>query len=494
MPDVYQAGTLVPEIKGIVRGGVTVVLHRREEADGLLALCQLAGAPPEDPMHAIHRELSKSGLDSQAWLLWKRRLYSTRTQETTQGEQAPIDRLVDAITLAKEIWEKEGDGLALAVSIADPSTNAYPEFEVENAVPVLALRPGSLTAMILKGRFKALWFSVCLFAGGGATAYARSDNLVEKMRKEALANPNCIQLPVLRDVTANNLADDSRGDHKMLVVFVHGLLSTDAGHFDGLIKRLDVGPFVVAGFPHNTLAKIEINARELARDLNGAISDGPNPVGLVCHSRGGLVARMAAEYLYEEDQKKDQDFWRDRLRICVTFGTPHLGSDLAESPEEFIGTFAAQASLRATRQIASLLDLLIYSYEHDGFPGIEDLKPEGQFLRHLETQERGISPNIPIIAIGGRAPSGGTKSKFADRIFGTSEHDVVVRLKSSLPSFLPANHRVPTNCDHFGYFDETQHSILDSVVKVLRQAYTPTPEAKTSSPTMETLRFTTQSQ
>jgi hypothetical protein len=498
MPDIYQAGAMVPDFKGTVRGAVTLILHQPQDVDALLALCELAGTPPEDPMHAVYRELSTSGFDSKSWLWWKRRLPSRLSSEVTQQDPAPIDRLTDVLTLAKEIWEKEKqiwpkeeNNLALSCSIADPSAPGYPEFEIETDVPMFALRPGSLTAAFLKRHFKAALFSIGLFNGGGATAFARAENLVERMRQEALA-ATTYKLPSLLETTPADLADDAKGDGKMLLVFVHGLLSTDAGTFDELINRLVKDPFVVTGFPHNTLGKIQDNALDLARAISAAINGGPNFVGLVCHSRGGLVARMAAEYLYQEDRKTGSQFWKTRLRICVTFGTPHLGSDLAESPEEFIGTFAAQASLRATRKTASLLDVLAYRAEHDGFPGIEDLKPEGDFLRKLQDQEQGVSPNIHVVAVGGRAPDG-IKHKLADRVFGKSEHDLIVRLSSSLPNFLPAAQRSPANCDHFGYFESSQSAILDNIAATLREAAKPDPAATTSL-TMPRIRYKTSPQ
>ncbi len=50
MPDIYPAGKYIPEMDGTVQGGVTVVVHRPEDVDGLLALCKLADKPPEEPL------------------------------------------------------------------------------------------------------------------------------------------------------------------------------------------------------------------------------------------------------------------------------------------------------------------------------------------------------------------------------------------------------------------------------------------------------------
>jgi hypothetical protein len=81
-------------------------------------------------------------------------------------------------------WEKEAGNLPLSCSVADPSAAGYPELEIETGVPILTLRPGSLTAAILKGRFKAVLFSITLFTGGGTTAFARaiSTNTLRSVR------------------------------------------------------------------------------------------------------------------------------------------------------------------------------------------------------------------------------------------------------------------------------------------------------------------------
>jgi hypothetical protein len=463
MPDVYQPDLTVPELGGAVKGGITIVIHRREEVEGLLAVCELAGRPPEDPMHAVFRALNESALDLAGWIRWKRRLHLPSPQSFEDTELEDVDELHDVLSLANDIWQnqrQDADKLCLALIIADPASSSYPVLEIEGSNPLLVLHKGSIIVNLIKGRWRAAVFAVCLALGGGATPSARALHLIEQWRREALQEPG---VEPLKELTALSAAD--LVDKKAVIVFVHGLLSIDVGHFDALIKRLKSDTkLLLTGFPHNTLGPISRNARDLARALSGAIGQRPLLVALVCHSRGGLVARQAAEFLYQEDAKKSEPVWNHRLRLCLTFGTPHLGADLAEAPSEFVGAFVAHASARATRSIASLVDVLSYRCAHDGFPGIEELKPEGDFLGKLEELEKGVSPNVKIVAIGGRARITGAQTAIARRVFGDSDHDLVVRLHSSLPGFLDLEQRIETDCNHFEYFDEaSQKGVLDQV-------------------------------
>jgi len=135
-----------------------------------------------------------------------------------------------------------------------------------------------------------------------------------------------------------------------------------------------------------------------------------------------------------------------------------------------MGAFVVEASVHGAKDITALVDVLSYRYAHKGFPGIEDLKPGSDFLNRLEEQEKGVSPNVKIVAIGGRAQVGGARATIAKRVFGNTEHDQVVRLRSSLPDFLDPERRIDTRCTHFEYFDEaTQKGVLDQISALLKE-------------------------
>jgi hypothetical protein len=58
MPDVYPGGQYIPAFDGATQGGVTVAVHRPEDVEGLIALCELAAKPPGEPLHAIVKALA----------------------------------------------------------------------------------------------------------------------------------------------------------------------------------------------------------------------------------------------------------------------------------------------------------------------------------------------------------------------------------------------------------------------------------------------------
>src|ERR687888_156158 len=83
------------------------------------------------------------------------------------------------------------------------------------------------------------------------------------------------------------------------------------------LQRLGV-PMAV--FDHDTFLPVDHNAVELA-DLVDEKLGTLDEVSLVCHSRGGLVARAAIDLM--------PDALAQRMRLH-TLGTPHLGTPLAE--------------------------------------------------------------------------------------------------------------------------------------------------------------------
>src|SRR5262249_17392710 len=139
-----------------------------------------------------------------------------------------------------------------------------------------------------------------------------------------------------------------------LVVLVHGLCSTDVGTFGDFETHLRSLPGVtVAGFPHDSLTTpIRLNARALAQQI---VKLGKPGLRLVCHSRGGLVARQTFVYLKDEPPPAAGGRW---LHSCVTFGTPHLGTSVATSPQTLTGITMAALHVQRSPAAASLVDVL----------------------------------------------------------------------------------------------------------------------------------------
>jgi len=188
-------------------------------------------------------------------------------------------------------------------------------------------------------------------------------------------------------------------------------------------------------------------------------------VAFVCHSRGGLLARYAAAILYERDATR----WRTQIGGCVTFGTPHLGSGLADAPDKLIACFMAAGAWRESGQLAALSDVLWICKNNRVLEGVEDLRtlrgklPERNrdpFQKTLSDKERAASPTtervLDILAVGGRV-RGQSKWYYdlAGRALAGVEHDVAVPLDSSLPRRFLRN-EPPIECDHFSYFSENQ--------------------------------------
>jgi hypothetical protein len=181
MPNVYKAGQQIPELKGVVRGGVTVVIHHPEEIQGLQAICSLAGSPPEDPMHAIYRALVAPELDLGSWLAWQRRLrtFSSSWREVSsmslQDDWAALNAV---LSLARDIWVNQGAGadeLCLAMSIPEPEANSERVLEFEGEKPGLVFHKGSIIATLMKAPrlpFKVAGYAVAFFSGLGIVPLA----------------------------------------------------------------------------------------------------------------------------------------------------------------------------------------------------------------------------------------------------------------------------------------------------------------------------------
>lgn len=477
MPNVYKAGQQIPEFKGVVRGGVTVVIHHPEEVQGLQAICSVAGSPPEDPMRAIYRALIAPELDLGSWLAWQRRLrtYSSSWREvpstSLQDDWAALNIV---LSLARDIWMNQGVGteqLCLAMSIPDPESNSERVLEFEGEKPGLVFHKGSIIATLMKIPrlpFKVAGYAVAFFSGLGIVPSQWAENLMEAMRSKAQED-GVEALPRFDELQPHQISGKQG-----LIVFLHGLLSTDLGLFDSLIKKLREDQTVrervdLVGWPHDTLTGIDKNGLDLFRELTRVVGpDGPK-VAFVCHSRGGLVARNAAVRLYNGKGSK----WREILRGCLTFGTPHEGAKFAKLPGDLLGWLIVLQALRKGKGAAPLAGILLYFARHE-LQGIEDLQPgekDGQFLKDLleqeihqaEQVEGGKERLLDILAVGGVVPPRTDLPTFlATHALAGSKHDLVVETTSSMPRFFPEDRVKDTECDHFGYFSEAETQKLQS--------------------------------
>jgi hypothetical protein len=525
MPDLYLSGAHIPELNGVIRGGTTVVIHQPYEVGGLLALCSLAPTLPSsnthNPLEDVYRFLNGAFLDLKDGLFQMRvsvENFSSRHWQNVTSPDTLNDKesLMMILSLAYDIWNQQGGGdagLCLAMSIGDFTSASTPELECEGKNTGLVLLKGSVIAtfMQLKSSIEqirgpvefvasAVSFAVVFLRNRGLTASKIAMNFVEDMRTKALMKPteNLERL--------DNIKRDGFLKKKGVIIFLHGLLSTDIGTFDRLIKKwkepqdddltaMDPGKnlspedmkkalgetlnqdYLLVGWPHDTLTEIDNNGYDLCRLLVDIVGDsdqdGQLLFAFVCHSRGGLVARSAAEKLFAKDK-----LWEKRLCGCVTFGTPHEGAMIAELPsEQLVGRFVQIMSVRQTESVPSIFDLAVYQEQNKGFPGIQDLRPAqtgGKFLSKLRQQEIEKAEasklrRLDIFAIGGHTTQPTKTSKLIERIFGDCEHDLVVETSSSISRYLPQSELV--ECDHVSYFSEEQcqQSHFRNVIRYLRE-------------------------
>jgi hypothetical protein len=466
------------------------VLHDPAEIDGLTALCVSAPRPPEDPMASVYRALGDPSLDLAAWAEHWRDIEALRPAATTTsvsispanaaaddtdyGEEplptGQLGKLRVALEVAKELWraqEAETSLLSLVVLLAEPGRTEQGDLNLDGDGAALVIQPGSLVGKVMCLPLQVTSFAVCIVVGGGTSTSARRAEMVGRLREKALASGG----RQLRDI--RDLVPHPANPARPLAVLVHGLFATDVGTFKGLQLRLEEH-FEVVGFPHDTLSEsIEANGFELASRL--AVLGYPR-ICCIAHSRGGLVARSAAIQLAERTGNNMA------ILRCATFGTPHLGAEMAENPGSLIATVAFLKADLVDKSVASLVDMLCCVAEScgadkDSFPGIRDLRPASTgatWLAKLQAKE-GLHPDakMQFFAVGGAKRPASLMQRIAgfsaSRIIGRKPSDLVVTQSSSLPVLSnPNSLRQVVNCDHFSYFGEDQQLTLDQVVGFLR--------------------------
>jgi hypothetical protein len=167
------------------------------------------------------------------------------------------------------------------------------------------------------------------------------------------------------------------------------------------------------------------------------------------------------------------DQWANKIKLCVTFGTPHLGADLATNPYRFMGAYASVTL--SDQKLLSIYRLLSYYASEKKFDGIDDLRPNSEFIGKLVDEERTAGGSslrkLEILPVGGvyRGPKRHLM-RLATRMLGTTSQDLVVRKKSSIPDYFPPGETV--TCSHFEYFSpsQTKEPHFAKVISAVRNA------------------------
>lgn len=494
MPITYRRGKRISKLKGQVRNGLAVVVHSPLEIDGLGRLAEAMTTLPGDPLGNLYRVLANAGRTIDVWpSLPSQQPMSVAPEhdaELAEGMDRRMLALQASLWHARQIWSAQGsdvDQLAMALVIPRPGRRAT----LDTRRPALVFDYGSIRARVVAAGGKLREFAVALFPISRAR---RKANVVEALRDNAVGN----RLPRLETVRPADLEGKSG-----VIVFLHGLLSTDAGTFDHFVNAAQsargLGPSVLTvGWPHDTLDPIELNAEDLAAVIERTLGSSPLPIAFVCHSRGGLVARRTIVELMEIDR----DRWARRVRGLVTFGTPHEGAELAERGDEFVGKLLLAYTTVQQGGLVPLVDALWAVKDHKRLAGITDLRPRstgGDFLRRLRKAESRLAKKaggvpLPLVAIGGNAPAVGLAGMLTRRYFGGAAHDLIVPLASATPS--AAEHRTETTCNHFEYFTPAEAAMphAENAVNTLRRWLAPAPATqaapRTDTPSPAVVRAT----
>ena len=254
------------------------------------------------------------------------------------------------------------------------------------------------------------------------------------------------------------------------MVWVHGtascgtvglkdLLLPNFGHLAPAIRG------TVFRFEHDTFVKMRHNAREL-RDL---ITDrvAADHLLLAGHSRGGCVARLAADLL-------QRDGYRGEVSV-YTFGTPHEGTPLVD-----IGKTALNLLVKASQELMTNAPLPIMTpltkamgYTLDSAelpPGIKDMGKDGEVeaFKDLRIPADARSWGSDFDIHGKESGFGPAASGTLRGALGSEPNDLVVPTASALAF----GTRQPTlACSHVRYFLEP------SVRNAVQQFLAPPPAA-----------------
>lgn len=280
------------------------------------------------------------------------------------------------------------------------------------------------------------------------------------------------------DPTPTPAHDLAKYAGKRSLLLVHGTTSTTAGAFAGLAANPALQKQLssmyedrILGFNHHTMS---VSVAENVCQFYEALKAHPGKYtfDIVCHSRGGLVARALAHLADQNVATLLRRAWQRPGDVQVDIGrivfvaTPNAGTALAE-PEripDFVDRIANYVNMLpdATLTIASgaLLSLAgsVAEAALPRVPGLADQAPDSPLQKMLDPQERGFDGFHAFTS--NYEPSGDLlgmiKDGVVDRIFRDTQNDLVVPTEgvANTPYFeLPA-----TRCFAFAPERSVHHS------------------------------------
>ncbi|MFJ2755574.1 hypothetical protein ACIO3S_08255 [Nocardioides sp. NPDC087217] len=249
-----------------------------------------------------------------------------------------------------------------------------------------------------------------------------------------------------------------------IAVLIHGTFSSCVPALPDVSPLAGTTPLY--RFEHDTLRPVAENVDDLISALKRIDS---TQVTLIGHSRGGLVATMAAADL-------------STITQVLTLGTPHNGTPLAAAGDNLLGyalaTFGTQfkSILDGGLRAGHVGSMLPQGHLPDGWT---DMLPHSSFIRLLRRQ-----PRKGVTAYGGAfdgaQPGLGILPGLAAEtmtFLTAGDHDLVVPLDSSKPAELPGQELAQVH--HFGYF--TDRTVQAAIQKALQPPTVPSPTAHSNS-------------
>jgi pimeloyl-ACP methyl ester carboxylesterase len=223
-----------------------------------------------------------------------------------------------------------------------------------------------------------------------------------------------------------------------VLMFIHGTFSTAHGGFGELpvetVRELHrrYGGRVVA-LDHPTLASTPVdNVQWLLAQLPVATMQ----MDIVCHSRGGLVARVLAERLAALGPTAS----RVDVRRIAFVGVPNSGTALADPDHmvDMIDRLTTVLTLSPTGAVTETLEALITAIKTlahgalKGLGGLASMNPGGPFLRTLNMPSPpgvdyfAVASNYEPVDRGLRGLVSGAADGVLDRVFANAGNDLVV--------------------------------------------------------------------
>lgn len=248
--------------------------------------------------------------------------------------------------------------------------------------------------------------------------------------------PETASSPNGRALTAEDWAALGQGP---ALLFIHGTFSTAHGAFaqlpkDALQSLHQKYAGRVFAFNHFTLSHDP--AENVARLLALIPASRRLEVDIVCHSRGGLVARTLAE----RPSAFGVDASRIAVRRVVFAGVPNQGTLLAHPDHmvKMIDRMTTALNLFPTGPVSETLEVLVTAVKvigHGalkGLNGLASMHPDGPFLRTLNQGQAGkvdyygIAANFEPAHAGLKALVAGSADAVLDCVFEDAENDLVV--------------------------------------------------------------------